>query len=559
MKNLRAALLCLIFPCSQLSSTQVSDLTYENLLHNGYTDHVQHFRKFFQHRKPGSFLEFGLGYGTKYFLDHCAQVTSVEILLPNQSYDWVDQTLDLLQDYTNWTPIIKQGSRNLLIANDLSGKEAKDPALYGSLYRLELKEICDELFKDKQYEVAFVDPGFHMRGDLVNELFDRVPIIVAHDTGYAASQYGWNKIQTPSNYEKIVFREGAGVTFWIRSDQTDLIVALGGTIPKTPKKGLRIFFPRMHDTLLKSMAMALNHLGHTLVLPGDSFKLTSQAPGPKISYWSYLNEVPLTTFKNIQVIENDEIFSNPPDVLVVNCGEVEQSIYHLLNALKSRGITDTKLVHYSGNNASNYNPEMVKNLIAVDAHTAHYHDPAKTNIIFWIPWIDFETLSFDGFNDGPVINSYLGHYYLAGAFPSGARLFNQIVNAAHKDFPSLQIRSLHSLSQDALFPQITQSVATLHLKESEGFGYTILESLSKGRPVFLKRGYSLGSRLMNWCIEGKTAFFFDDYAEFKRKMRRYLDNADYRHQVQASCAQTARLLIDNEKQARILEKFLQNL
>ncbi len=568
--------LILLFACAQLFSVQVSDLTYEKLVASGYTDHVQHFQKLFQHHKVRSFIEFGLGYGTKYFLDNCEQVTSVEILLPSQSRYWADHTISLLQGYTNWTPIVRNGSQNLQTANSLAAVEYKDPALYDSSYLLELKEICNELFRDKEYEVAFVDPGFHMRGDLVNELFDRVPIIVAHDTNYAHLQYGWNKIYTPSNYVKIVCTEGSGTTFWIRTDEPDLIRALGGIVPDMAAKKLRVLFPMMHTTLVKSMALVLQHLGHILVLPGESFDPRASSLGPKISYVGFLKKKPLEStcftdqfskdnpryyafLENVELIENDEIFSNPPDVLVVNCEQVEQSIYSLFKALKERGAAHTKLVHYSGNNGTRYDPAMVKNFIAVDAYSAKFHDPAKTNIVFWIPWIDFETLTFDGCSDTPIINSYLGGYYSAGQFQGGAELFKEIVKASKKSFPGLQIHSLAHLSQDQMFAHIEQSTATLHLKESDGFGYTILESMAKGRPVFLKKSYSKGSRLMYWCIQDKTAFFIDDYRGFKYQLRRYLDDKEFRHQMQTSSAQLARELVNNEKQARILEHFLQNL
>ena len=63
----------------------------------------------------------------------------------------------------------------------------------------------------------------------------------------------------------------------------------------------------------------------------------------------------------------------------------------------------------------------------------------------------------------------------------------------------------------------------------------------------------------NWCIEGKTAFFFDDPYEFRLKLQNYLADPDYRRQIQEECAMTIRKLINNEKQAKVLEKFLQNL
>lgn len=583
MKPFIAILTFFTFSCFDLPSIDLTDINYDRLVSNPYTDHVQHLEKLFRHANVNSCLEFGLGYGTKYLLEQCGDVTSCEIILPEQATDWFDHTKDLLRGYQNWTPILKHGSSSLQHANVLCSQERKDPALYNAAYLLELKDVCDELFKNKQFDMAFVDPGFHMRGDLVNELFDRVPIIVAHDTNIAPEIYGWRKIQTPSNYEKIVYAEGQGVIIWIRNDRPDLILALKSRADSlAPKKHLRIFFPQTHPVLVQSMALALQHLGHTLVLPGESFDPRIRGRDLKIAYGTFFKKNPLesasfTEFfstspeycnflsKNVEVIENHEMLSNPPDVLFVNCTEVESSVYLIYEAIKKKKARLPKLAHYSGNNGSHFSSHYVKNLIALDAYTASFYDPAKTNIICWIPWIDFETIKFQGYSDKLVLNSYIAHQY--PRLPASASVFDYIMGNAKREFREVTFNSFPNplphqypyVRHAEVLSLINKSCATIHIKETEGFGYTIVESIASGRPVFLKRSFSLGSRLMNWCIEGKTAFFFDDYDEFHVKLQKYIDDTDYRHQIQNECATTIRRLIDNEKQARILENFLQNL
>jgi len=224
-------------------------------------------------------------------------------------------------------------------------------------------------------------------------------------------------------------------------------------------------------------------------------------------------------------------------------------------------------VHYSGNNSSHFEQKFVQNLISVDAYTASYYDPSQTNIIFWIPWIDFNSIQFESVTDDFTLNSYIGNYYNLNWLPKSTQCFNIIMNNCVRDFPNTVFNSFpkpnqnqysHMAHDEVLF-MMNRSCATIHIKETEGFGYTIIESIAKGRPVFLKRSFSLGSRLMNWCIEGKTAFFFDDYNEFHSKLQKYLSDQEYRHHVQRDCAATIRKLIDNEKQARILDNFLRNL
>ena len=373
------------------------------------------------------------------------------------------------------------------------------------------------------------------------------------------------------------------MTFWVRKDKKDVVAALnqifGMPYREPPRKNLRIFFPQMHPVLVQSMALVFRHLGHTLVLPGESFDPNSLQPGLKISYGSFFKKNPIDTLSftpffsdspedcdflkhNVEVIENDALLTHPPDVLFVNCKQVEKDMYQILKHYKKNKKPLPKVAHFSGNNNTVYDSKYVSNLIAVDAFTAKNYDRMKTNIIFWIPWIDFENFEFEGVSDSPVLNSYIAHYYKTPSKPT-ASLFNEVVTQAKAQFPWLEINSYpngKTIEHITVMPYLfNTSCATLHIKKTEGFGYTIIESLAKGRPVFLKRSLSEGSRLMNWCIEGKTAFFFDDYAEFQYKLSRYLEDEEFRHQVQRDCAQTIRQLIDNEKQARILDRFLQNL
>lgn len=537
-----------------LKSLGSEELTYEKLANDPYTDHVRYFRKIFEKVNIPSFLEFGLGNGTKYFLDHCEKVTSCEILLPSQSDGWFRHTFEMFSKANNWVPLLKNTTPGMQRADAMARDEKKDPALYDASYLLELKDLCDELFAVNSFDMVFVDPGIHCRGDLVNELFQRAAIIVAHDTGYGSKEYGWYKIQTPSNYEKITFMEGCGTTFWVRKDRTEVIHALQGYLRAENTRHLRIFFPNMHNGLFKSMAIALHKLGHTLVAPDDSFDVKSSSKGPKIHYFEKSVSYPAYP---VEIINNKEIFNNPPDVVVLNCIEEEADILRLWKALRKSG-KPVKLVHLSGNSDTKFSPKFVKNLIAIDAFTGERFQKTAPNIISWIPWIDFDSLPFNGPSDELALNSFLALQYSRG-FPMGREMYQKILDGCQKDFPFIQVRLPGYIASDRMYSMMENSLATLHVKEFEGFGYTIIESLAKGKPVFLKRSFSLGKRLMNWCIEGETAFFFDDYEEFKMKLQAYLADNTLRRQAQQNCAMTIRRMIENEKQLLILDNFLKNL
>lgn len=203
--------------------------SYDTLAASEWTDHVKHFSKLFQIKKVHSFLEFGVGEGTKYFLDNCDQVTSVELIgrrngAPNEQY--YNKCLTLFSNYLNWNPRLYRCSKAIDAAVDVAEDQRINPATIDQTYLLELKVLCDDLFKEKTYEVAFVDPGIIVRGSIVNELFGRVDIIAAHDVGFHPTIYGWEWVKTPDDYERIRFLDGSGTAFWIRKTQVEIINGL---------------------------------------------------------------------------------------------------------------------------------------------------------------------------------------------------------------------------------------------------------------------------------------------------------------------------------------------
>lgn len=206
--------------------------TYEDLASDPWTDHVQHFAKLFKIMKVHSFLEFGLGDGTKYFLDNCDKVTSAE-LLGSYRYDsnkrWYDSCLRLYHSYSNWSPCLYKCSTAIDKAVALSCRDI-DPVSVDPAYLNDIKVICDDIFSKDTFDVAFVDAGITVRGDIVNELFNRVDIIVAHDVfpnwNTKPNVYGWHRIITPPNYEFIYFQKGEGVAFWISKELPEVINAL---------------------------------------------------------------------------------------------------------------------------------------------------------------------------------------------------------------------------------------------------------------------------------------------------------------------------------------------
>jgi hypothetical protein len=116
--------------------------------------------------------------------------------------------------------------------------EHRDYALIDATYMKELYKHFKDLIQQAKsggydLDVAFVDPGVYLRGDMVKLLLSlEVPIVAAHDTlsdigsEEETNLYGWNKIITPSNYVKIYIPFGQGTTFWINEQLPEVIASI---------------------------------------------------------------------------------------------------------------------------------------------------------------------------------------------------------------------------------------------------------------------------------------------------------------------------------------------
>lgn len=212
-------------------------ITYEWLMDcaekTAYTDHIPHFRRLFNTMKIHGLLECGCGYSTKYFLDNCDKVISIEFMTPGTGDLWYKECLDLYKNCKNWVPLAYNADHKSESFNKACGYQCathKDYALIDSRYINELYQYFKNLINDSReeghpIEVAFVDPGVYTRGDMVKVLLAlKVPIVLAHDTatdvGSDVSEglYGWFKVKTPMDYEKIYIPWGQGTTFWIKKD-----------------------------------------------------------------------------------------------------------------------------------------------------------------------------------------------------------------------------------------------------------------------------------------------------------------------------------------------------
>lgn len=220
---------------------KADEITYDFLIRTGketgYCDHIPHIQKIFEHQPIKILLEFGLGYSTKYFLDHCTKVLSVEFVMGEIYPSWMRYCLDLYKGYSNWVPIAFFSNHPGEFAwapykYFASGKLFEAERFFATTHQIpeenayctELRTFIGNLTKFNKVDLALVDPGILLRGVLVELLFDKVSIILAQDADSFISAeypdtYGYRNILTPDHYEVIFIPKGKGTLLWIKKTE----------------------------------------------------------------------------------------------------------------------------------------------------------------------------------------------------------------------------------------------------------------------------------------------------------------------------------------------------
>lgn len=202
-----------------------------------YTEHVAHLKRVFEKFHVRTFIEFGVGFSTKYFLDHTDNVISVEFVTPGSGPEWMKYCLELYRNCKNWIPIAYFSGRGLDTSwapnKYMGANSVYEAASYQPVHRKsyapidatfldDLRHFVDEQVAKYEIDMAFVDAGVCIRGDIVQVLFNKVPIIAAHDVALLKNRhlddvYGYGRVKVPDNYIEVYVPYGMGTAFWIEN------------------------------------------------------------------------------------------------------------------------------------------------------------------------------------------------------------------------------------------------------------------------------------------------------------------------------------------------------
>ena len=319
---------------------------------------------------------------------------------------------------------------------------------------------------------------------------------------------------------------------------------------------MNIFFPDIHITLTRNIANALLELGHNLVLPSSEYKVTTYPPQNWVWNESHTKEnIAEKNFpKNTLLVNNEELLDLKPEVIFVTSFENQfEVINNIWSKAKDWG---AKLAFYSGNDYwdTAYPWDIIKNYLPADKLAASICEEKGVHYFHYRPWVDYEMFSFDSPSDSNSVGTYICDY--ENNFSEDFGIYNT-VKSHTSNF--IDYKLCETLTKEETAEVMNDSVFTLHIKRLEGYGFAIIESMARGRPVFFFDPFTENKSYLQWSELGSTAFSFSNGQSYEEQAKKLINDKEYRHAVQTNCAKRIRELINNEEQNEKLSNFLNNL
>lgn len=328
-------------------------------------------------------------------------------------------------------------------------------------------------------------------------------------------------------------------------------------IPQARK--LRIFVPNFHPEVTRSFALCCKELGYTLIVPGHTCFPTNISLGVRVDQ-NYLEKTQLAQTNAIEILEGKTLFKNPPDI-VIALGPHQLIFKKIWKPLQRHSRKEVMFVIFTGNQSElvGMPRQLLKNVLVTDQGSYSYAKMKKVpHLLYWTPWIDFENSLQPSESDSfTSLGSYINCYRVR--FPNAADLYESMTQNFENANLKYSFKQYEKASREHVLKAMKQSCATIHIKPTEGFGYSIVESMAIGRPVFLYKPYSHGMRYRDWSIEGETAFYFSSQEEFNYKLKAYLENHELAKEMQRRCAKKIRELFNNQDNLKKLDSFFRNL
>lgn len=307
---------------------------------------------------------------------------------------------------------------------------------------------------------------------------------------------------------------------------------------------MRVFFTHMHITLGASLALMLRRAGFAVYTPDEEF--TKAIRGP------YQNSNALSVAGATQVSQ-EEFKDMPMDIAILMCQEQERANWWSLVGEKP-GIT---VVHYAGNEWVPYQSE-VHHLLYTNTNVLTHLKPYNSLRIYPImPYEAFQPPLHDrAYVAEPVVRGFISDIK---TWRQGYPDFQRLQMLAQAQLPGIQVENNEfywGQTRDEVSKLMNTALLGVHFKDSEGYGFSVLEMMCQGVPVIIP-SYLVGKTVGDFIQHGKTGWVVDSSPAAIPIIKRCHEDRGYLQQVGDNAAWAVREVIQEEEQVGGLKSFLE--
>jgi glycosyltransferase involved in cell wall biosynthesis len=303
----------------------------------------------------------------------------------------------------------------------------------------------------------------------------------------------------------------------------------------------------MHDRVFESFCRLFEHIGVTVYCP----------KGGEENFFKYdgSSSSSAVVSRYAIPISKEECMDIKPDIVLCCCWEQVVASQKLAQELGS------KFIVRAGNNNVPYMPRHSDFLISSDVQT-HNRSQIKNKLFLYMPpnydtWKKTDKWS----HASKLITSYV-HYY-EKYWQTSYRLFNKVRND-NREFAFVNFGYQGSVKEYSpalgraadVIAMREASLAVLHIKEREGYGWSLLESIAMGVPIIAYRPFCTDKTCYEFLKGGKTCLFIDE-GDISGGFLKSARDIDRLVQIHQEGADWIRDFINIEQEGAKLSQFLE--
>lgn len=326
--------------------------------------------------------------------------------------------------------------------------------------------------------------------------------------------------------------------------------------PEVPEGATRrpitVYMPLIHAALMVGMAASFARAGILMRVSGPTMRPAQSRERRMTSA-----DAAATFGAHVSAYEDDDVLGDPPDVVLMGQVANEAPTFRLVNRL--RRLHPVVLCAYSGRMQSSFDWRRYDGVVANDVASraiARYHGvPA----LKFFPNFDVDAYPFrrEPEQDRVVLRSFINDF--EARFPLSAGFFAEcraVLTARFGD--RVVVENISRQNRSAVRRLMARSTATLHIKDSEGYGYAVLEAMATGRPLILQNALARNMAYCEWSVPDRSRFGIDRPEDLVPLVERMFADRDWRGRIQQAAADDVRRL-DFQAHAERLRGFFEAL